>query len=271
MTKNNSIVSIIMPVYNGEKFIAAAIQSVLNQTYKHWELIIINDGSKDKTEDVILNFSDTRIQYFKHDNKGVSVARNKGLSKMKGDYFCFLDSDDLLSPRSIEARLAVFNEDETIEFVDGRVEVFNTVSEEVIREYMPVFKGKPLNELIALSGICFFGISWMIKRKENKIYKFKDGLTHGEDLLFYMSISNNSGGYTFTEKLIYQCRQGHVSAMTDLKKLEAGYKDIYRELTTWDNITLAQRQRYLRKSKSIMFKTYLAKRDFVSAIKVLFR
>jgi len=87
--------SIILPTYNREKFIAVAIKSVINQTYKNWELIIIDDGSTDNTKQVVSLFlADMRIKYFYQTNQERSVARNNGIKQAKGDYICFLDSDD---------------------------------------------------------------------------------------------------------------------------------------------------------------------------------
>lgn len=88
--------SVIMPVYNGEKFIDAAIRSVLEQTMEDWELIIVDDGSTDHTQEVLKKYKEkANIHSITQTNKGVSAARNKGMSMAKGDYFVFLDADDV--------------------------------------------------------------------------------------------------------------------------------------------------------------------------------
>ena len=97
-------VSIIMPVYNAGKYINRAIDSVINQSFQNWELLIINDGSTDDSEHKINEYSDKRIKYFQQINQGVSSARNQGLRHMNGGYFCFLDADDYLPSGSIESR-----------------------------------------------------------------------------------------------------------------------------------------------------------------------
>jgi glycosyltransferase involved in cell wall biosynthesis len=86
--------SIIIPVYNREKLIQRAIQSVLDQTYENWELIIIDDGSTDSTAQIIKGNNDNRIRYFFQKNAERSVARNNGILKANGEWICFLDSDD---------------------------------------------------------------------------------------------------------------------------------------------------------------------------------
>ena len=88
--------SIIIPTYNRAHLISKAIQSVIDQTYNHWELIIVDDGSTDNTEEVVHKFNDQRIRYFQKDHEERSVARNFGIEKSRGLYISFLDDDDYL-------------------------------------------------------------------------------------------------------------------------------------------------------------------------------
>lgn len=90
--------SVIIPLYNKAAYIAETIQSVLDQTYSNFELIIIDDGSTDHSASVIQTFDDVRISYFYQKNQGVSTARNYGISLAKGDYIAFLDADDYWFP-----------------------------------------------------------------------------------------------------------------------------------------------------------------------------
>lgn len=97
-------VSIIMPAYNMATYIQASIQSVINQTYQNWELIVIDDGSTDQTRELIeaLLPLDSRITLITQENKGVSATRNKGITCAKGLYISFLDADDYYHPQYIE-------------------------------------------------------------------------------------------------------------------------------------------------------------------------
>lgn len=97
-------VSVIIPVYNSEAYLSACIGSVINQTYKNLEIILVDDGSKDDSLKICNEYAglDKRIKVFHQENRGVSSARNKGLKKMTGDYFTFLDSDDELKMNAIE-------------------------------------------------------------------------------------------------------------------------------------------------------------------------
>lgn len=95
-------ISIIVPVYNSEKYIEKCIKSIINQTYKNLEIIVINDGSTDKTLDILNNINDSRVAIYSQKNKGVSNARNFGLEKCKTKYCMFVDSDDYLEINAID-------------------------------------------------------------------------------------------------------------------------------------------------------------------------
>ena len=97
------MVSVLMSVFNGGKYLNESISSILNQTYSNFELIIINDGSIDDTEKIILTFQDSRIRYFKNDeNKGLIFSLNRGLLESKGKYIARMDADDISCPNRLE-------------------------------------------------------------------------------------------------------------------------------------------------------------------------
>ena len=97
----NPKVSIIIPAYNHEKYVGETIQSVLDQTFNDFELIIINDGSTDNTEAEILKFKDDRIQYTFQSNRGLSATLNRGIELARGEFFNFLPSDDMFLPEKL--------------------------------------------------------------------------------------------------------------------------------------------------------------------------
>lgn len=102
------LISIVMPAYNCEKYIEDAIKSVMNQTYKNWELIVLDDGSKDNTVNIIngLAAQDKRIKFYQNEkNQGVSVTRNRGISLAKGEWIAFLDSDDMWQEEKLEKQM----------------------------------------------------------------------------------------------------------------------------------------------------------------------
>lgn len=105
---DSMLVSIITPMYNAEKYIGDTIQSVLDQTYTNWEMIIIDDASTDQSAKIVARFTslDSRIRYYlQASNSGVANARNVAISKARGRYLAFLDSDDLWKPQKLENQL----------------------------------------------------------------------------------------------------------------------------------------------------------------------
>lgn len=99
------LISVVIPVYNGEKTIRETIKSILNQTFADFELIIINDGSQDSTLKAISTFQDPRIKVFSFLNAGLAASRNRGISLASGDYISFIDADDLWTPDKLEAQI----------------------------------------------------------------------------------------------------------------------------------------------------------------------
>jgi len=114
-------VSIILPTYNRAPTLSRAIDSVLKQTYKDFELIIIDDGSVDKTKDIVANYlSDPRIKYLHQENAGASAARNRGIQVSTGDLIAFQDSDDEWMPDKLHTQVQVFEKnDDSLSLVYG--------------------------------------------------------------------------------------------------------------------------------------------------------
>ena len=106
-SNENPLVSVIIPLYNAEKYIAETIQNVLNQTYQPIEVIIVDDGSTDTSLSVAKSFESENVKVFSQTNKGASPARNYGLREAKGEFIQFLDADDLLSDKKIEEQVLI--------------------------------------------------------------------------------------------------------------------------------------------------------------------
>lgn len=108
------VISVIMPVYNAEAYVATAIQSILKQTFESFELIIINDGSEDESEKIISSFKDKRIVYVYQSNQGQVAASNHGIKLAKGEYIKFVDADDLINREHLELQYKAMNNEENL-------------------------------------------------------------------------------------------------------------------------------------------------------------
>lgn len=104
----NPLISVIIPIYNAEKYLAMSLRSLQNQSYKNFEALMINDGSTDNSEKIAAEFAahDTRFKLFNQQNQGGSASRNQGLKQAKGEYIAFLDNDDIYAPQHLEILLA---------------------------------------------------------------------------------------------------------------------------------------------------------------------
>ena len=105
-------VSVVIPCYNGEKYIGEAISSVLSQTYGDLEVIVVDDGSSDGSKDLVRAIRDSRVRLMEHDvNRGIAVARNTGIRHARGEYVAFLDQDDYWHPEKLEKQIEVLDRD----------------------------------------------------------------------------------------------------------------------------------------------------------------
>ena len=123
MKMNENLVSIIMPAYNAEKYIVKSINSIIRQSYKSWELIVVDDCSTDGTVNVISDFKDERIRLLNNErNSGAAISRNRALREAKGKWIAFLDSDDIWHPKKLERQLKfMFKNGYAFTFTDYRI------------------------------------------------------------------------------------------------------------------------------------------------------
>lgn len=191
---SNPLVSIIVPVYKVEKYLDRCIQSVIRQTYKQWELILIDDGSPDKSGEICDAWAkkDYRILVYHKENGGVSSARNLGLKQMKGDYLTFLDSDDWLDDTCLQTCLEVSlsNNLDVLQFSWSNVKSDGT---SIIhnRKETSVCDAKQFAELGELSvGMC--GGFYNAKIIRDNSLRFDESMAYAEDQLFVFMCLNSS-------------------------------------------------------------------------------
>ena len=187
--------SIVIPCYNIEKYVSKTLESILNQTFQNFEIILINDGSKDNTRKILDDYSkkDKRIKVIHKENEGVSEARNIGIKNATGEYIYFLDGDDLVENTLLERANEIFKNKEIKIFSFG----FNMVYEDgrIKRRYSEerynnqIINSKEFLSLFFNKKVGQHMCSFIVKKDiiENKIF-FTKGLTRGEDLEFQVKI-----------------------------------------------------------------------------------
>lgn len=140
MMNTNGKISVIVPVYNVEKWLNMCIDSILAQSYKNLEIILVNDGSTDKSKDICDSYSkkDNRVRVLNIKNSGQSVARNIGLKEAKGDYILFIDSDDYISDKAIIEKFINILDSNNYDFIYTSYCRFEDGNEEKITEILPI-------------------------------------------------------------------------------------------------------------------------------------
>ncbi len=189
----NPLISVIIPTYNRALTLQATIQSVLRQTYKEFEIIIIDDGSTDDTEQIINDFNDKRITYIRQDHRSASFARNKGIENAKGAYIAFLDSDDIWLPTKIEKQLGVFkNSKFNPGIVYCGIGYINESGEKTRGKKLPAYKGNIFLYLLGARRNVVTGVgSTVLVKREcfDKCGLFNEDMPYREDLELLIRIS----------------------------------------------------------------------------------
>lgn len=195
----NITVSVIIPIYNRARTISVAIDSLLSQSFKDFEIILINDGSTDNTEEVLEKYikQDKRIKLFIQENSGVSSARNLGLRMSEGQYITFLDSDDFYDPTYLEELyIRIQEKDAEICFCG-----YNKIYEGTKVKNKTVFTEKNVltNYLFGKLNVHISG--WMIKKELLELHglRFTEGLSWGEDVEFICKVLLNSNKLTYVQ------------------------------------------------------------------------
>lgn len=183
--------SIIIPTYNRASFIAKTIQSVLNQTYTNFEVIVVDDGSTDNTEKVVKSIKDERIKYYKKENAERGAARNCGIKLAKGDYITFLDSDDIFYDNHLANANHLLRKEDNSAFVHLAYEIKNEKG-----QLLDKFNKLKLNDkLIVVNGNPLSCIGVFIRKDITKHYKFNEDrqLSGSEDWELWIRIIANYG------------------------------------------------------------------------------
>lgn len=243
--------SLIVPVYNTEKYIEKCLNSILNQSYKNYEIIVINDGSTDNSEKILEQYkTNKKIKIIKQKNKGLSDARNEGLNHISGDYILFIDSDDYIEPKLLETLNNNIEDEDLIRFQTQTV----NDNYEIIEKY-PEQEFKKLNGKDAFKILTTFNYvenAWLYAYKKDYFikskYKFMSGMIHEDYGLTPLVIiksnkvkSINYIGYN------YLIRTGSIMNNNDYEKTIKKAKD-----------TLAQYKNIVNLDNDIYYKSFLA-------------
>lgn len=209
------LVSVIIPFYNCEKYIEECLLSVIDQTYKNIEILLINDGSTDASYEIAKSIAikDSRINIISQINSGVSKARNLGIHNAIGEYICFVDADDKIDSRYIE-RLIQFVVSVDI-VICGFKKIKDTDVDVILNESGIIEKEKVYFNTICTNKItaaCWNKIYRTKIIKENKL-EFNEKIAVGEDMIFLLNYFQYCNSYYYINEALYMYRKNDISVM----------------------------------------------------------
>ena len=217
-------VSIMMPAYNAEQYVQSAIESVLAQTNRDWELIIIDDGSIDRTAAIIHGFDDQRIRYFRQENAGEAAARNTALQKMRGQWLAFIDADDLYLPDHLERTIAYLeqNPDKDAVYTDGfHIDSDGRQLQSLASRRRGPFEGWIFEEVVRASDVFGPPICVVLRRSLVEKYqlRYDTRIVIGPDWDFFTRYSEHARfGYLDQQTCLYRVHLTNITVLTGLDK-----------------------------------------------------
>lgn len=206
---NDSLVSIIVPIYNAEKYLDSCIQSVLRQTYTNWELILIDDGSTDKSGRIAeeYGFADERITVFLKKNLGVSLARNQGIDEATGNYVVFLDADDELIEDCL-AKTVNIAEETNADVVAGR----SCENQELFQDRIIWTGAEALENSLKDHLFTYSACAKLIRREFIGKTRFTPDIRINEDSYFVFQLLCKQNVFVLTNDVIYFYRANSESS-----------------------------------------------------------
>lgn len=249
INEENFLISIVIPVYNAEKYLGGCLNSIQNQTYKNFEVILVNDGSIDHSETICKEFVevDTRFRYFLKVNGGASSARNFGLDHVTGDFITFIDADDWVDENHLEVLINNIKENNS-DMAVSSIKKFDNVSSFEFRVYSNqekyLLNYNKLNreeflvilpKLIHASNSYKIAVSKLFKKELVTGVRFDESIVYGEDLEFFFKIYNDINSISYIDEVTYVYRLHDESSSSKFGQLHMEqeltiYKKMYERI-----------------------------------------
>lgn len=248
-----NLVSIIIPVFNQEKYLAETLNSVVNQTYSNWECVLVNDGSKDDSVAVINKYvsRDNRFHFIDSENKGVSNARNSALKQVKGDYILFLDGDDLIHPEKIQLAISNFEKNSDLSIVFNNTNYFQDTIENTLYPMKIDANLLNFNDLLLYwnEKIIIPIHSAIIKKSLFEGIEFNTNLTAQEDWLVWLRLFQKNPKVVVLDTVLSYYRKHNTSRTQSFSLKDDHFKALeifekYIDAESYKLLLLHQVKRY---------------------------
>ena len=256
----NSLVSVIIPTYNRAHLLEQTLESIVKQTYKDWECIVVDDGSTDNTNELMRIFceKDTRFQYFKRPKeilKGVNSCRQYGFEKSKGTYVQWFDSDDIMTKDKLELKVSIIKN----ERFDAVIGNFNYFRGEYQLKVTKEFNNFNTKSIIVdyVSGICLLNFQSILWRRSSLNMAFlKSELSYAEDVYFiFNQLIQSDFKFECIDKVLFSVRKHERALTTSFKNNNRLliFDELYVREEIWKKVQHSKKLNYLNNSSLYMY------------------
>ena len=230
-------VSIILPAYNGERFIKETLESLLSQVYRDFEILAVDDGSTDKTADIIKSFGDRRIKYFYRENSGnQAIPRNFGINRARGDYIAFCDQDDLWYPEKLKRQMKIINQKdlsqaENVGVIVTSADIVDGSGKKIGNRLVPggYLSVKESFRMLLEEDFITACSAVFPKKVLDEVGFLRDDLSGNDDYDLWLKITRKYGVYGFSEPLC-AWRRSKKSFSHDMSRVFKENEKIFKSL-----------------------------------------
>lgn len=239
------LVSVIVPAYRAAPYIAATLDSVLAQTFRDFEIIVVNDGSPDRDElEKVLAPYRGRITYLSQDNQGPAGARNTGITAARGDYVALLDADDLWDPGHLEAQLALLHADPSLDMIYADARIIGDVPERghTVMELSPSAGEVTFERLVMRQCTVHICVSVVRRRALLSAGLFDPAFRGTEDIDMWLRIVRQGGRIAYQRRVLGRYRRHAGSLSSDRVAMIEGFLAVLTKAAQDPRTTAAQQQ-----------------------------
>lgn len=262
--KSALLISIIIPCYNASKFIKETLTSILAQDIHDIEVVIIDDGSTDNTQELVAGISE-KVKYHYQTNKGVSYSRNMGLSLSRGKYVIFFDADDLMSKTFLRERIIILENNYSIDFVCGKVCFIDEIGNEMNQIKRNGYSNNMLIDVLNYNiNITTCPSNYLIRKEflDKHSIRFNQNLSSMADKLFLCKLSYHGNGLqinTDSSQLLYRQHANNMSGNKNYSKLVYECEGYVKEIKKVDyfDINIPNVNDFLKINYFLLFKSFL--------------